>query len=322
MENKTVIQLEDMPMEQVSQFTGPNELHLQILEEVFHVPVTYRDNQCIFTCENEETRSEMEEVIDALVKQVKQGRPLFEQNVRYACRRAKNHLPIQFEEMDTTIVGRTLNGTAIQPRTEGQLAFVKAIEKKPVVFAIGPAGTGKTFLAVIYAVSALKRGDVKRIVLTRPAVEAGESLGFLPGDLKEKVDPYLTPLYDALHAMLGTEQTERLMERGIIEIAPLAYMRGRTLNDAFVILDEAQNTTASQMKMFLTRLGFRSQMVITGDMTQVDLQKNVQSGLLQASRILEGLEDIAILHLTSEDIVRSPLVQRIIERYERYEQKR
>ena len=168
---------------------------------------------------------------------------------------------------------------------------------------------------MIYAVSALKRGDVKRIVLTRPAVEAGENLGFLPGDLKEKVDPYLTPLYDALHDMLGNEQTEKL-----IEIAPLAYMRGRTLNDAIVLLDEAQNTTASQMKMFLTRLGFRSHMIITGDVSQIDLQKNVQSGLVQSAHILEGLEDIAIIRLTSEDVVRNPIVQKIIERYSAFEE--
>ena len=173
---------------------------------------------------------------------------------------------------------------------------------------------------MIYAVSALKRGDVKRIVLTRPAVEAGENLGFLPGDLKEKVDPYLTPLYDALHDMLGNEQTEKLIEKGVIEIAPLAYMRGRTLNDAIVLLDEAQNTTASQMKMFLTRLGFRSHMIITGDVSQIDLQKNVQSGLVQSAHILEGLEDIAIIRLTSEDVVRNPIVQKIIERYSAFEE--
>ena len=232
-------------------------MHISILEEVFNVRIAIRDEQCIINTTEASIIEPLQEVLHILCQQVSKGLPLFEQNVRYVCRRVMNHQSVSFEEMDMKIVGRTLNGKAIVPKTDGQLAFIKAIEEKPVVFGIGPAGTGKTFLAVIYAVSALKRGDVKRIVLTRPAVEAGENLGFLPGDLKEKVDPYLTPLYDALHDMLGNEQTEKLIEKGVIEIAPLAYMRGRTLNDAFVLLDEAQNTTASQMKMFLTRLGFR-----------------------------------------------------------------
>ncbi|MEG1462950.1 MAG: PhoH family protein, partial [Anaerorhabdus sp.] len=180
-----------------------------------------------------------------------------------------------------------------------------------------PAGTGKTYLAVVQAVSMLKKGVVKKIVLTRPAVEAGESLGFLPGDLKEKVDPYLTPLYDALHDMLGNEQTDKYVEKGVIEIAPLAYMRGRTLDDAFVILDESQNTTASQMKMFLTRLGFNSRMVITGDVTQIDLHRGMKSGLVDSAELLEGIDEIKILQLTSEDVVRHPLVQKIIDCYAR-----
>ena len=213
------------------------------------------------------------------------------------------------------MIGRTLTGKAVAPKTRGQYQFVKAMEYSPIVFAIGPAGTGKTFLAVIKAVSELKKGNVKRIVLTRPAVEAGENLGFLPGDMKEKVDPYLTPLYDALHDMLGLEKTEALLERGTIEIAPLAYMRGRTLDDSFVILDEAQNTTGAQMKMFLTRLGFHSRMVITGDVTQLDLKKGEQSGLIEASTILRGIDEISIIELTSDDVVRHPLVQKIVERY-------
>jgi phosphate starvation-inducible PhoH-like protein len=204
------------------------------------------------------------------------------------------------------------------PRTKGQKEFVQAMADNPIVFAIGPAGTGKTYLAVVQAVSALKKGEVKRIVLTRPAVEAGENLGFLPGDLKEKVDPYLTPLYDALNVMLGREQTEKLIERGIVEIAPLAYMRGRTLEDSYVILDEAQNTTAMQMKMFLTRLGFHSRMVVTGDTTQIDLKPNIESGLIQAAKILEGIKEIEIIQLTGDDVVRHPLVQKIIERYESF----
>ena len=320
MEEKTTLQLPSLTGEQALQLLGPKDVHISILEEVFNVRIAIRDEQCIINTTEASIIEPLQEVLHILCQQVSKGLPLFEQNVRYVCRRVMNHQSVSFEEMDMKIVGRTLNGKAIVPKTDGQLAFIKAIEEKPVVFGIGPAGTGKTFLAVIYAVSALKRGDVKRIVLTRPAVEAGENLGFLPGDLKEKVDPYLTPLYDALHDMLGNEQTEKLIEKGVIEIAPLAYMRGRTLNDAFVLLDEAQNTTASQMKMFLTRLGFRSHMIITGDVSQIDLQKNVQSGLVQSAHILEGLEDIAIIRLTSEDVVRNPIVQKIIERYSAFEE--
>ena len=320
MEDKTTLQLPSLTGEQALQLLGPKDVHISILEEVFNVRIAIRDEQCIINTTEASIIEPLQEVLHILCQQVSKGLPLFEQNVRYVCRRVMNHQSVSFEEMDMKIVGRTLNGKAIVPKTDGQLAFIKAIEEKPVVFGIGPAGTGKTFLAVIYAVSALKRGDVKRIVLTRPAVEAGENLGFLPGDLKEKVDPYLTPLYDALHDMLGNEQTEKLIEKGVIEIAPLAYMRGRTLNDAFVLLDEAQNTTASQMKMFLTRLGFRSHMIITGDVSQIDLQKNVQSGLVQSAHILEGLEDIAIIRLTSEDVVRTPIVQKIIERYSAFEE--
>lgn len=320
MEEKTTLKLPSLTGEQALQLLGPKDVHISILEEVFNVRIAIRDEQCIINTTEASIIEPLQEVLHILCQQVSKGLPLFEQNVRYVCRRVMNHQSVSFEEMDMKIVGRTLNGKAIVPKTDGQLAFIKAIEEKPVVFGIGPAGTGKTFLAVIYAVSALKRGDVKRIVLTRPAVEAGENLGFLPGDLKEKVDPYLTPLYDALHDMLGNEQTEKLIEKGIIEIAPLAYMRGRTLNDAFVLLDEAQNTTASQMKMFLTRLGFRSHMIITGDVSQIDLQKNVPSGLVQSAHILEGLEDIAIIRLTSEDVVRNPIVQKIIERYSAFEE--
>ena len=320
MEEKTTLQLPSLTGEQALQLLGPKDVHISILEGVFNVRIAIRDEQCIINTTEASIVEPLQEVLHILCQQVSKGLPLFEQNVRYVCRRVMNHQSVSFEEMDMKIVGRTLNGKAIVPKTDGQLAFIKAIEEKTVVFGIGPAGTGKTFLAVIYAVSALKRGDVKRIVLTRPAVEAGENLGFLPGDLKEKVDPYLTPLYDALHDMLGNEQTEKLIEKGVIEIAPLAYMRGRTLNDAFVLLDEAQNTTASQMKMFLTRLGFRSHMIITGDVSQIDLQKNVPSGLVQSAHILEGLEDIAIIRLTSEDVVRNPIVQKIIERYSAFEE--
>ena len=208
------------------------------------------------------------------------------------------------------------HGLMIKARTANQRRMVDSIGKNDVLFAIGPAGTGKTYTAVALAVRALKNKEIKRIILTRPAVEAGESLGFLPGDLKEKVDPYLRPLYDALYDMLGVEQTEKLMEKGVIEIAPLAYMRGRTLEDAYVILDEAQNTTDNQMKMFLTRLGFRSKMIVTGDISQIDLPRNTTSGLIRALDILEGVKGISFIHLSAMDVVRHPVVQRIIERYD------
>ena len=214
-------------------------------------------------------------------------------------------------------ITKNSRGKPIRVKTLGQREYVHAIKAHDIVFGIGPAGTGKTYLAVALAVDALKKNIVKRIILTRPAVEAGESLGFLPGDLKEKVDPYLRPLYDALHDILGTEQTQRLIERGTIEIAPLAYMRGRTLDDAFVILDEAQNTTHAQMKMFLTRLGFGSKMVITGDLTQIDLPKGIGSGLAAVEKILKYIPEITFVYLEESDVVRHPLVTKIIAAYER-----
>ncbi|MBR2679655.1 MAG: PhoH family protein, partial [Exiguobacterium sp.] len=213
------------------------------------------------------------------------------------------------------VVFTTNKGKPIRAKTVGQSRYVRAIERRDLVFGIGPAGTGKTYLAVVLAARALKEGQVKRIILTRPAVEAGENLGFLPGDLKEKVDPYLRPLYDALFDVYGVEQTNRLLERGTIEVAPLAYMRGRTLEDAFVILDEAQNTTKEQMKMFLTRLGFGSKMVVTGDLTQVDLPKGKASGLQEALHLLEGVDGIHFEHFSASDVVRHPLVKKIINAY-------
>ena len=227
------------------------------------------------------------------------------------------------KEEDASVLGRTVfvthRGKQIKGRTVGQCRYVELLDNNDVVFAIGPAGTGKTYLAVVKAVAALKNKDVRRIVLTRPAVEAGEKLGFLPGDLQDKVDPYLRPLYDALFDVLGSDAAQRLMDKGVIEIAPLAYMRGRTLDDAFIILDEAQNTTCSQMKMFLTRMGFGSRMVITGDITQIDLAKGEQSGLVHARKILKNVHGIGFAFLTHMDIVRHPLVQKIIDAYERFE---
>ena len=225
----------------------------------------------------------------------------------------------KLDEMDSLFdihIARTSHGKIIYPKTMGQLEYYHSLKDHDVVFAIGPAGTGKTYLSVVFAVQALKNHEVQKIILTRPAVEAGENLGFLPGDLKEKIDPYLRPLYDALYDMLGAENTEKLIEKGIIEIAPLAYMRGRTLEDAYVILDEAQNTTDNQMKMFLTRLGFNSKMCITGDITQIDLPKQTTNGLKHAMKILDGVKGISFVYLTALDVVRHPVVARIIEKYD------
>lgn len=315
------IRLEDLNEDQQMSLIGANDRNLEAIAKEVETDISYRD-EMIFLRESDENKiAIVKAVIKTLSEAVLSHRIVSEQDVIYACRLQQKNQTVDYDEMNQCLVGRTLSGKPVYPKTNGQLAFARAMQESSIVFAVGPAGTGKTYLAVIAAVTALKKGDVKRIVLTRPAVEAGENLGFLPGDLKEKVDPYLTPLYDVLHDMLGNEKCEVLMEKGTIEIAPLAYMRGRTLNDAFVILDEAQNTTTSQMKMFLTRLGFHSHMVITGDITQIDLAFNVNSGLIQAEHILKGIDDISIIHLSSDDVVRHPLVQKIIERYEKDEMK-
>ena len=313
---KTVsFHIDGMTDSQARAMAGSEDRNLLVLSECTGIDVSFRDNTFFIADHSAEETDNVRSILTALYRMAEKNKEITEQDVIYASRLIRRKEEVDFEAMGSRIVGRTLAGKTIVPKTRGQLEFVKAMEENSIVFAVGPAGTGKTYLAVIKAVTALKHGDVKRIVLTRPAVEAGENLGFLPGDLKEKVDPYLTPLYDALHDMLGQEQTEKLMERGTIEVAPLAYMRGRTLNDSYVILDEAQNTTASQMKMFLTRLGFHSHMVITGDITQIDLDRRTESGLIQAARLLKGLNDIAILQLSADDVVRHPLVQKIIERY-------
>jgi len=308
------VSLDDLEETEAMNLIGSSDRNLRILGECAGKEISYRNGVFIIADADEEEAEMIRRVLETLLQLVRRNKPVLDQDVIYAYRQIGKNEEVDYEEMTKQVIGRTMSGKAIAPKTRGQLAFVRAMEDNAIVFAIGPAGTGKTYLAVVKAVSALKKGDVKRIVLTRPAVEAGENLGFLPGDLKEKVDPYLTPLYDALHDMLGIEQTEKLMERGTIEVAPLAYMRGRTLNDAYVILDEAQNTTTAQMKMFLTRLGFHSRMVITGDITQIDLY-NTASGLVEAARILQGMRDIAVLELTADDVVRHPLVQKIIERY-------
>ncbi|KZE40361.1 phosphate starvation-inducible protein PhoH [Bhargavaea cecembensis] len=294
---------------------GISDQNMKLIEEELGVRVLTRGGVIVIQGE-EEPRGTAQELLSQLLRVIRKGININLRDVSTALEMAKNGTIEYFAELYDEEIARNAKGKAIRAKTIGQREYVHAIRAEDMVFGIGPAGTGKTYLAVVMAVQALKNGQVKRIILTRPAVEAGENLGFLPGDLKEKVDPYLRPLYDSLHDVLGPEQTERLIERGTIEIAPLAYMRGRTLDDAFVILDEAQNTTKAQMKMFMTRLGFGSKMVITGDQTQIDLPRNTESGLIVAQRILKEVQGIRFLHFEQADVVRHPLVARIIEAYE------
>lgn len=315
------LKLTDYTVDQITRFTGINESNLQLLENYFHVGIILRGDKLILQTEDENSIKRLEILIQELLNLTKRGLNISSRDIMYAIKLQDEDELYKLNELYQVVIAKTITGKAIYPKTIGQKEYYYALKKNDVVFGIGPAGTGKTYLAVVFAVAALKNNEVKRIVLTRPAVEAGENLGFLPGDLKEKVDPYLRPLYDALHDMLGVEQTERLIEKGIIEIAPLAYMRGRTLEDAYVILDEAQNTTDAQMKMFLTRLGFHSKMVITGDITQIDLPRGVHSGLITATHILRGVEGVRFIELSAMDVVRHPVVQRIIERYEENDKK-
>jgi phosphate starvation-inducible protein PhoH and related proteins len=295
---------------------GISDQNMKLIEEALNISVVTRGDT-ISLSGDEKNRDSAKELLEQLLKVIRKGININQRDVSTAIEMVKSGTIEYFAELYDVEIARNTKGKAIRAKTIGQREYVHAIRTKDLVFCIGPAGTGKTYLAVVLAVAAMKSGSAKRIILTRPAVEAGESLGFLPGDLKEKVDPYLRPLYDALHDVLGTEHTERLIERGVIEIAPLAYMRGRTLDDAFVILDEAQNTTKAQMKMFLTRLGFGSKMVITGDKTQIDLPRGVESGLIATEAILKKVQDVSFQYLEQGDVVRHPLVAKIIEAYEK-----
>ncbi|MBU7593629.1 PhoH family protein [Metabacillus halosaccharovorans] len=310
----TMNQQVENPNEAIALF-GNHDIHLKRIEEELNVSIVTR-GEGVYVSGNAEHVQLVDELLKSLLLIIRKGINISERDVLYAISMAKEKKLDQLENLYIQEIAKTAKGKSIRVKTLGQRHYISAIQNKDLVFGIGPAGTGKTYLAVVMAVNALKLGSVKRIILTRPAVEAGESLGFLPGDLKEKVDPYLRPLYDALHDVLGMEHTQRLIERGTIEIAPLAYMRGRTLDDAFVILDEAQNTTPAQMKMFLTRLGFGSKMVITGDITQVDLPKGVKSGLSVAKDILTNVSGLSFVHLEQSDVVRHPLVAKIITAYE------
>lgn len=294
---------------------GISDNHMTLIEEAFQIQIITRGD-VIKLAGSEEGKQIGKLLIEQLLQVIRKNINIDQRDIVSAIEMAKAGTIEYFAELYDEEVARNVQGKAIRAKTIGQRHYIHAMRSKDLVFGIGPAGTGKTYLAVVMAVQALKNGHVKKIILTRPAVEAGESLGFLPGDLKEKVDPYLRPLYDSLHDVLGLEQTNRLLERGTIEIAPLAYMRGRTLDEAFVILDEAQNTTKAQMKMFLTRLGFGSKMVITGDKTQIDLPRGAESGLIVAETILHKVRAIHFQYLESGDVVRHPLVAQIIEAYE------
>jgi phosphate starvation-inducible protein PhoH and related proteins len=312
---KTInVQLEN-PTEAIA-LIGNADANLKIIEEELEVSIVTR-GESVSLSGDEERVMLASQILDKLIFVIRKGVTISQRDVLSAIQMAQKGTLDYFENLYDEEIAKNVKGKSIRIKTLGQRQYIMAIRQNDLVFGIGPAGTGKTYLAVVMAVNALKNGQVNKIILTRPAVEAGESLGFLPGDLKEKVDPYLRPLYDALNDVLGAEHTQRLIERGTIEIAPLAYMRGRTLDDAFVILDEAQNTTHAQMKMFLTRLGFGSKMVITGDQTQIDLPKGAKSGLIAAEKILLDVNGISFVFLNQSDVVRHPLVGRIVEAYEK-----
>ncbi|SER66919.1 phosphate starvation-inducible protein PhoH [Isobaculum melis] len=293
---------------------GAQDKHLTLLEEAMSVAIRSRGDQLEIIGEEEQVHK-VKQLISQLQLLLRKGIKISAPDIVSAIKMSERGTLEYFVDLYDEEIAKDKEGKAIRVKNFGQRQYVQAVRKNDIVFGIGPAGTGKTFLAVVMAVAALKKGEVQKIILTRPAVEAGESLGFLPGDLKEKVDPYLRPVYDALYQVFGSEHTTRLMDRGVIEIAPLAYMRGRTLENAFVILDEAQNTTIAQMKMFLTRLGFGSKMIVNGDKTQIDLQRGAMSGLVHAERTLQNIKNIAFVEFDASDVVRHPVVASIIEAY-------
>ena len=321
--NEQMITTEHLPIESAEEFIGLfgfREENLSMFREELDVDIQANSSEILLTGEPEKvalaklTLEKMSEII-------RRGETVDRTRIRYAIGLAAEGNADRIGEIMRDVITITSRGRQVKCKTLGQKTYVDAIKKNTCTFAVGPAGTGKTYLAIAMAVVAMKNKEIERIILTRPAVEAGEKLGFLPGDLAQKVDPYLRPLYDALHDMLGVEAYQRLVERGAIEVAPLAYMRGRTLNDAFIILDEAQNTTSEQMKMFLTRMGMGSKMVITGDVTQIDLPVGKRSGLVEALEVLKGVDDIGIARLTHRDVVRHELVQAIVKAYEKYDQR-
>ena len=310
----------NVPVEHMANVFGQFDSYIKKIERALNVTIVIRDGTMKFLGEDANIRSAAN-VFSKLIELSRRGNEITEQNVDYILSLCETSEEDAVLEIDREIICHTIAGKPVKPKTLGQQNYVKEIRDKMIVFGIGPAGTGKTYLAMAMAITAFKNEEVGRIILTRPAIEAGEKLGFLPGDLQSKIDPYLRPLYDALYQIMGAESFQRNMEKGLIEVAPLAYMRGRTLDNAFIILDEAQDTTPAQMKMFLTRIGFGSKVVITGDATQKDLAPGTKSGLDVALRVLRKVDEIMICKLTSNDVVRHPLVQKIVQAYDAYEKK-
>lgn len=310
----------NVPVEHMRNLFGEFDSHIKRIENDLDVMIVDRDGSVRITGEKAATERAAR-IVNELLTLSERGTILEKQSVDYAIELGKEHKEDMLLAMDSDCICHTVSGKPIKPKTLGQKQYVDAMRDNMIVFGLGPAGTGKTYLAMAMAVTAFKNNEVSRIILTRPAIEAGEKLGFLPGDLQSKVDPYLRPLYDALYQIMGAESFARNMEKGLIEVAPLAYMRGRTLDNAYIILDEAQNTTPAQMKMFLTRIGFGSKVVVTGDASQKDLAQDMKSGLDVAVRVLSKVQDISFCHLSSKDVVRHPLVQRIVQAYDDYETK-
>ena len=305
-------------VDQLMALFGVRDENVETIRRELNVEIFAHGNEITLSGEEEKVR-QARAVLERLLGIVARGESIDKTRIRYAVELAGEGNADRIDEIMRDVIAITYRGRQVKCKTLGQKQYVEAIKANTCTFAVGPAGTGKTYLAIAMAVVALKNKDVERIILTRPAVEAGEKLGFLPGDLQQKVDPYLRPLYDALNDMMGAESYQRLLERGAVEVAPLAYMRGRTLNDAFIILDEAQNTTSEQMKMFLTRMGMGSKMIITGDVTQIDLPAGRKSGLVEALEVLKGVEDIGMVRLSHRDVVRHELVQAIVKAYEKHD---
>lgn len=307
-----------IPAEHMQNVFGQFDAFAKKIERACNVTVVERDGN-LKIIGSAVSVKQAQQIFIQLLELSKRGNIINEQNVDYALALSMENKEEKIVELDRECICHTIQGKPVKPKTIGQKAYVDAIRSKMIVFGLGPAGTGKTYLAMAMGITAFKNGEVSRIIMTRPAIEAGEKLGFLPGDMQSKVDPYLRPLYDALYQIMGAESFQKNMEKGLIEVAPLAYMRGRTLDNAFIILDEAQNTTPAQMKMFLTRIGFGSKVIITGDSTQKDLASGTRSGLEVAERVLKRVDDIGFCYLTSQDVVRHPLVQKIVNAYEEYE---
>lgn len=310
----------EIPAEHATNLFGQLDCHIKLIEKTLNVTLISRDGELKIIGEDRRADQASKVFLQLLELSVRGG-AITEQNVNYTLALVFDEKEVSLSEIDADCICHTIQGKPVRPKTLGQKTYVELIRKKTIVFGIGPAGTGKTYLAMAMAIDSFKKDEVGRIILTRPAIEAGEKLGFLPGDLQSKVDPYLRPLYDALYQIMGPESYLKNVEKGLIEVAPLAYMRGRTLDNAFIILDEAQNTTPAQMKMFLTRIGFGSKVIITGDLTQKDLPPTAKSGLDQAIKILGEVEEIGFSWLTGQDVVRHPLVQKIVRAYEQYDEK-